>query len=254
MTVARDIIYTVQHRCDWSSVKKDIAEKYRKAAKYFVEDDVVGIIQREDAFSSIKALVEAGVCRLPYNPMVLEFQATDKFRWLILLEEVNEGEKILAQAIFLHLPTDTTIYSAKDIDVFMDGEGFAVFGVGRNQDAHAIICAVTMALLFLNTKGIEKKYIEPVAFNKARAKKGRPQAPGITVLRIGTVYGRNGEAVGGGVPGMRKVHLRAGHTRRQHYGPGNEQVKIVYIPPVLVNYRPEQGGAMPELPTKRVKL
>lgn len=253
--MARDIIYTAQHRCDWGTIKMDVAEKYRKAAKYFVEDDVVEVIKREDAFKSIKALVEAKVCRLPFTPMVMEFQATDKFRWFILLEEIGEGEKLVAQAIFLHLPTDTTYYSSSDVDVFMDEEGFVVNGVSKDQDAHAIICAVTMALLFLNTKGIEKRVVEPIAFNKARAKAGKSQAPKVTVLRIGTIYDRNGDAVRGvGTTGFRKVHLRAGHTRRQHYGPGNESIKIVYIPPVLVNYRPDQGDEMPALPSKRVKM
>lgn len=42
------------------------------------------------------------------------------------------------------------------------------------------------------------------------------------------------------------VHMRAGHARRQHHGPGNSEVKWVYIPPVLVNFKPGVEPAMPK--------
>lgn len=253
--MTKDQIVTAFHKASWVGLRDDVQKKYHAAAKYCIDSDVVGIIQRADAFQSVAALVEANVCRLPFTPMMMEFQATERFRWFILLEEINEGESLKAQAVFIHLPTEATYWSSRDIDVYMDKEGFTVNGVARTQDAHAIICGVTMALLFLNTKGIEKQVIEPTALNKARARKGRVPIPKVTVLRIGTVYDRNGNAVkGGGVPGMRKVHLRAGHTRRQHFGPANSETKIIYIPPVLVNYRPEEGDKMPALPEKRVRL
>ena len=44
------------------------------------------------------------------------------------------------------------------------------------------------------------------------------------------------------------VHMRAGHVRRQHYGADNADTKLIFIPPVLVNFHP---GETPK-PPKRI--
>jgi hypothetical protein len=253
--MAKDNIVTAHHKIDWTVINHEVARKYQDAAKYYIDADVVGLIQRDDGLRSVQALIEAGICRLPYNPMMVEFQATDKFRWFILLEEQPEDSKFdfLCQCIFMHLPTRKTYYSSKDAELFMTDEGFIVNNVATQQDAHAAICAVTMSLLLLNTTGIEKEVVCPEKLNAIRHKKGEPAIPRVTTLRIGTVYDREGKAHSIGTGGMRRVHLRAGHTRRQHYGKGNAEIKIVYIPPVLVNYNPELGEK-PKLPEKKVVL
>jgi hypothetical protein len=201
--------------------------------------------------------MEAGICRLPFSPMMVEFSATNEFRWMILLEEidgVDDKYTIKCQCVFLHLKTDTTYYSSRDAKLFMDTQGFSCENVRVTQDAHAAICAVTMALLLLNTKGIEKEVITPTKFNAVRQKSGKPAVPTITVLRIGTVYDRNDKGhkyIAG--TGHKRVHFRSGYTRRQHYGPQNSLVKMVHIPSCLVNYNPELGDK-PQLPEKRVRL
>lgn len=251
----QDRIMTAHHKIDWTKIKHDVAKKYHEAAKYYIDADVVGLIQRDDGLRSVKALIEAGICRLPYNPMMVEFSATEKFRWFILIEETEEDSKFdfLCQCIFMHLPTRETYYSSSDAELFMTDEGFVVNNVRTTQDAHAAICGVTMSLLLLNTRGIEKEVIHPQKLNAIREKKGQSAIPRVTTLRIGTVYDREGKGHAIGTTGMRRVHLRAGHARRQHYGKGNAETKIVYIPPVLVNYNPELGEK-PQTPEKRIKL
>jgi hypothetical protein len=245
-----DRVYTAQHRITWAGINHEVRELYQNSAKYLVENDVVQIIQREDAFKSVQALVEAGIMKLPYSPMVMEFSATEQFRWFILM--IDKGECIKCTAIFLHLPTDRTVYACPQADLYIEKDGMVCNGPEQMQHGHAIIAAATMALLFLNTKGIEKTHITCDALNKQRERKGRSLIPAVTVIRIATVYDRNGKATKHVSGGKMRVHLRAGYTRRQHYGPGNEQTKIVYIEPCLVNFQP--GDEMPAAPSRRIKL
>ena len=101
-----------------------------------------------------------------------------------------------------------------------------------------------IALLMLNIQGVEKEVIEPTKLNRQRKASGKPGIPTHTVMRIGHVYDHNGNRVGLGAGRTMPVHMRAGHTRRQHYGEGNTLEKIVFIPPVLVNFKP---GERPEV-------
>lgn len=252
----QDKIVTAFHKVDWGMVSDPIAETYASAAKYYIEADVVDLIQREDGFASIQAMMEAGICRLPFNPMVVEFSATNNFRWFILLEEQGHGENsndIKCQCVYHHFPTGRTMYSSRDAILTMDTVGFNMEGVATKQDAHAAIAAVTMCLLLLNTKGIDKEIIYPEKLNKVRVKSGKPSIPSVTTLRIGTVYDREGRGIKLGSAGKVRVHWRAAYSRRQHHGPNNSLVKMVYIPPCLVNYNPELGEATPSLPEKRIK-
>lgn len=230
------MIHTAGHKLDFSKMPQDVATKIRSAAKYVVDSSLIDVLKRDDIFSSIQALIEAGIMRLPYTPMFLEFDITDSGRWFVLIEEKDDG--FLCQTFFLHRATDICVYSSKNIIVEAGKEGFLAYNCKKQEDGYAAICAASMALLFLNTKGIDKVYIEaPEKLNKKRVNSGKEPVPSITVLRIGTVYDQHGN--GDSTKTNRKrVHLRCAHARRQHYGKNFSEVKWVYIPPVLVNYQP----------------
>lgn len=255
--MTREVIYTAFHKADWTGVHAAFRTKVDMAAKYYVDNEVVEVITHGSAWKSVKALVDADMLKLPFSPMLIEFSATEKFRWFILLED--KGDHFKSEAVYLHFPTGKTVWTARDITVKLDEQQFNVSGVTHDNDAHAIVCAVTMATLFLNTKGIEKKVVTPEALNKARARKGKVPVPTVTTIRIGTIYDRSGMAhrQTEGATGRRMpVHLRAGHARQQHHGPNNELIKWVYIEPVIVNYNPGDG-TLPELTAKvarKVKL
>jgi hypothetical protein len=246
-----DIVYTALHKLDWSKVPAKTKDLYlNRAAKYFVDDDVVQVITRGDAWKSIKALVDANLLKLPFNPLMIEYSATGKFRWFIVLEDL--GDEFRAQAIFRHMETDVTYYSSRDVRVTLTNTQFQCDGVRTDQDANAIVCAICMALLFLNTKGIEKQVRQHDGLNKARAKRGKPTVQPYTTIRIGTVYDRDGKGtkIAEGTGRTMPVHLRSAYTRAQHFGPNNSEVKQVYIEACIVNYRPESGADMPSLVAK----
>lgn len=253
--MSKETIHTKWHRVDWSAIDPKTYAIMDRAAKYYVADDVVEIMKRPETYKSINALIEANLLRLPYDPIVIEFQASANFRRFVLLQQ--KGELFSAHSYFIRLSDESFYVASEDATLEVGTEMMQVNNVLNNQDANAICCAAAMALLFLNTRGLEKQVITPEGLNKARAKKGKPHIPTVTTVRIGTVYDRSGIAHNYGNDGANsgrrmRVHLRAGHTRNQHHGPQNSLIKIVYIPPVLVNYNP--GDEMPELPEKIIRL
>lgn len=251
--MSKDKVYTKWHRVNWSVIDPKIYAIMDRAAKYHVEDDVVSIMGREDTVKSINALIDCNLLRLPYDPIVIEFAATPEFRRFVLLQQ--KGEEFLAHSFFIRNSDESFYEASQDATVTVGREQMQVMGVTNNQDGNAIGCACAMALLFLNVKGIDKEVVTPAGLNRNREKRGLPSIPTVTTIRIGTVYDRDGKAVrlDGGASGRKvRVHLRAGHTRNQHYGPENSLIKIVYIAPVLVNYNP--GDEMPALPEKRIRL
>lgn len=250
--MTKEQVYTKWHRVDWSVIDPKVYARMHRAAKYHVADDVVEIMGREDTYKSVNALIEANLLRLPYDPIVIEFSATSAFRRFVLLEQKEEN--FLAHSYFIRLSDESFYTASEEAELTVTREFMQVNKVIDDKDGQAIACAATMALLFLNVKGLDKQVIKPDGLNKAREKKGKPAIPSVTTIRIGTIYDRDDKIVkrGGNTGRKMRVHLRAGYTRNQHYGKGNELTKIVYIPPVVVNYSP--GDVMPEMPTKRIRL
>ncbi len=58
-----------------------------QAASYVIDDDVLELLRRDDASKSIKALIQAGLVRLPYNPMVVEYEVQHTHHNFCLLRE-----------------------------------------------------------------------------------------------------------------------------------------------------------------------
>lgn len=248
----KEVVHTKYHKADWSVAPWLTREAIHEAAKYYVHDDVVAVMTRQDTMSSIQALVEANMLRLPFDPILIEFEASPEFRRFVLLRQ--KGEIFRADSYFLHNATERMFADSQDAEITLGDVAIMVNGVKNKQDGHAIAVAACMALLFLNVKGIEKEVITPTKLNIVREKRNKPPVPTVTTMRIGTVYDRSDRPVQNGalLGHHKRCHLRAGYTRRQHYGKGNELTKIVYIPPCLVNYNP--GDEKPAMPVKRVKL
>lgn len=123
-------------------------------------------------------------------------------------------------------------------------------------DAEVSTMALGIASVLLNTRGIKKEVVSTGRINRKRGgSTGKPLIPEHTVIRIGHVYGRDGQVVSASGPsGSRKptrVHWRRAHIRGIRYGKGREKIKYELIPACLVNY--QDGDEVP-VPRARVAL
>jgi hypothetical protein len=214
---------------------------------YVIDGSLVELLARSDVQQSVTAMVEAGIAHLPFEELCIELQASDKVRHYVIMAEADGAFRATVGATYGEEAAEVAP-AAYDLEI-TDASIRARASV-RSHEAWMYVSAMALGvcLLMLNIQGVEKTVLEPSKLNKHRVASGKPGIPNHTVLRIGHVYDRNGERLGYGAGRQMPVHMRAGHARRQHHGPGNTLVKFVYIPPVLVNFRP---GVEPVVP-KRV--
>jgi hypothetical protein len=209
-----------------------------RAAHYVVGDDLVAALARDDVQKSVLAMIEAGVARLPFSPLLVEFSVEQAARRFVLLEErgnaVDGGAVAHVATLWRDRMADV---SPARVELSLSAGGLSVSGATGEAEALACATAMSFALLMLNIRGVEKRVVEVARLNRARRAHGKPRIPGHTLLRIGTVYDREGKGHGGESGRRMPVHLRAGHVRMQACGPEMSERRATYIPPVLVNYR-----------------
>lgn len=226
------------------------------AASYVVDKEVLDLLKRPDVTKSIGALIEVGLARLPISPMVVEFEITPEYREFVLLTEDKDGATINARYVTLQKSSYIGMIADFDVRVTMNHEKIELSNVPVHDKAMKEVVSggvqvgVLVALLMLNTKGVDKQIIQCEALNQQRTKKGKTTIPKHTVVHIGKIYRRDGSAIERpeGEHGGWKMpmHLRAGYARRQHFGKGREDVKMVYIPPCIVNFVPDEVVKQPK--------
>lgn len=240
------MIATRLHRLAEIGVDDSLLALMQGAPKFVVAPDLMEILGRDDVQRSILAMVEADIARLPYPRLVVEFSVDPAVRRFVLLEESAEG---FTARLALLAGDRLASVSVSSVLVRLSAAGFKVDRHADQKEGMAAALAVTIALLMLNIRGVRKDVIEVERLNRQRLRTGKPAVPGHTVVRIGTIYDRSGRAAGE-APGRRMpVHLRAGHARMQVCGPERADRKLIFVPPVLVNYRPETDD-VPRLPEK----
>lgn len=235
-----------------------LLDRMLEAPKYVMSAEVVQMLLRDDVQRAVMSVLEAGIGRLPYSPVTIEFE-TEAVRYFTLLSETDVENEIAVEIAWLKVTPEAerVCVVVHTTIVRLETNGFEVRVAGKDElVAYVAGGACCFAILMLNTRGIEKRVIETDKLNRARAKcgDGRPLVPRHTVVHIGTIYDKSGRAHSvTGTGRHMPVHLRSGFTRRQHYGKGNEETKLVFIAPCLVNYR-EDSGAKPRLPDKVVAI
>jgi hypothetical protein len=208
---------------------------------YVIDKRLIEMLARSDVKAAMVDMVDHNLARLPFPDMVMEFECD--FRHPVRLTETDVG-----------IDAVTTTYSGEALKVAtgsarLISDGLKVDGVEWKADGLAIGFAAGMAPLMTNVRGIEKVHIEPLALNKSRIKSGKASIPAFTMIHIGSVYDRDGKAISGQTALKMPVHMRSGHARNQAWGPERSERKLIYIPPVLVNYKP---GDEVKIPKRRV--
>lgn len=230
-----------------------------KSPCYVVSSEVVGMLLRTDVARTVQVLCDAGLARLPYPQLLVEFTMsnTSEFRDFVLLEEIRG--QIRARCALLRVADNVAMMFNESlyIDVTPQGLDFVNLSktaYGDDESKHvvsSVALGVSIALIMLNTKGIDKKVVEVHALNKHRVRKGKVAIPTHTVIHIGTVYRRDGTSEKHHGGWSMPMHLRQAYTRNQHYGPGNESVRPVFIPSCVVNYDP---NVEMKTPRKRIEV
>lgn len=247
-------------------MSKYIATKLHKAAElapgeeffteaaglphYVIDETLIELLQRSDVGASISAMIEAGICKLPFPQMLIEVDMSGN-RSFVVAEEYQDHFR--ARMGIIHKSGLAAEVDPDTFYVHADGNAITVDTVLHKSHSswlRGVGLAISVGLLMLNIQGVDQEVIEPTKLNKRRVASGHPGIPRHTLLRIGHVYDSDGSRhASTGSGWTMPVHLRAAHTRRQHFGEGNLQTKIVYVPPVLVNFTP---GAVAPQPRKIV--
>jgi hypothetical protein len=266
-------IRTKLHELKLTAKNEPLVDAMYAAPKFFISDEVFQLLWREDCQRVIVATIAAGIARLPYNPLLIEFHVPEtRIRHFCLLTETDAGfdaqvaslsdEKHDRQeAIIAGNPTQVKIVSsAPDAVAFEMTHPPLAFEMTHWLDetnAQVVTIALGLSFLMLNTRGIDKQVIQTDKLNRARAAKrdGRPPIPQHTVIHIGTVYDRAGKGHSYDQTGKHMpVHLRSGYVRGQWFGKNREDYKKIFIPPCIVNYRVEDADHPPRLPEKEVRV
>lgn len=236
----------IDPRSKRSGASHDVVQGMMKAHSYVIDKDVIALLQRDDVHESINALCVAGIARLPVPDMLVEFDTVGHRVFIHLKEAPNE--KIYAYVAVMELKSLVTAVGIDRIVCSITSDGKFTLSMppvdGEDWDKiiqGAIVVGLSVALLMLNTKGIEKEIVEVHTLNKVRIKKGREPIPSHTVVHIGKIYRRDGTHYTRAEGGWKMpMHIRQAHTRRQHFGPNNEETKIVFVPMCIVNFEPDK--------------
>jgi hypothetical protein len=185
-------------------------------------------------------MMEADIIHMPAPDLVFEFSVEPSARRFVRVQEKEKGYFIAD--VITYLPGKAVLVSEKPYEVIVSNNDMEVRGGAANSDKFAALFAVSIGLLMLNIQGIEKIPIDTTIFNRSRIRRGRAIAPAHSLIHIGSVYDRKmqqhkrGTETGSKMP----VHFRTAHTRRQHHGPDNSLVKIIFVPGILVNFSADE--------------
>lgn len=238
---------------------RDMVQDGDDLPKFFFEEELIHKMSRGDIEKSIGALHDAGIFRLPYPSLIAEFNLHGVHHAVILMESEDLQKKtenpFCAIPIWIDggqilLSPTVTYFRLERVDgaLRVRFEGRDAFYLPKGDIStesikkveHTITSSCGVALycsvLLLNTRGVDKEHVVCERLNRVRAQTGKRPVPEHTVIRIGHVYDRSGNAVSVGGRGPMPVHWRRGHTRQQRIGHGRTGTKLVYIEPCLVNY------------------
>lgn len=238
-----------------------LADAYAVSPHYVLSDELLDVMSDKEVMGTVRALMDAGVCRLPYKHCLVELNQTTtlgiKGRAFVWFSEEPAENEWLTHMTFMYPEgkvvcmdkgakvkllepnvADTKWMQPEDIERLPDAPFVFEIQPTRHSLDYTIVASLGILLTITHTRGAVKEVVTAEhlkKLNKARISRGRQEVLPYTVFKIGHTYSSKGERTAW-APGCKmKPHLRAGHTRRQRYGTGRNESKLIFIEPVLVN-------------------
>jgi hypothetical protein len=238
-------IATRIHKARELAPEEEFFRRCEKLPHYVIDSSLTELLARSDVQQSVAAMVEADIAHLPFEELLIEMDGGSDVRYFVIMTETAGGFRASVGVMHSDRAAEVSLHA---YDLTIEQVEIKVRTDLRSHEAWMYVAAMALgiSLLMLNIQGVEKAVVEAKKLNKQRTASGKPSIPQHTLMRIGHVYDQNGERVGLGAGRTMAVHMRAGHARRQHHGPGNTLMKFVYIPPVLVNFKPGVEAAVPK--------
>lgn len=230
-----------------------VTPMFSKVPHYVLSQELLEVMTVDMVDHTVDALMDADVARLPYKSCLVEMrQQTVQKTWgtaFLLIEQPWEDTKWLCFFIFLHddgsvqstvRPVELCIRPFNALQDKLNRSAKYVYETSEPMGTigSCMAAALGMLLTLTHVRGVVKEAVtsdDLKKLNKAREAKGKQTVLPYTVFKIGHTYTSTGEKRTW-APGCKmKPHLRAGHTRRQRYGTGRNESKLIFIEPVLVN-------------------
>lgn len=210
----------------------------------FLFDDEIAdlLLKSKAARQSFDALAEFGHLHLPYLKMTLQFKGTGSSSSLTMFVSLREEDGVFWGRTVFMSPDGSAVICEKGTTLKPDRDSFeCTVDGGTRADAQIAAAAVIMGVLMTYIGGLDREVVEaPERLNRKRVQKGREPVRGYSYVHVARVVDRSGQTHerGGSTGRHMPIHMRAGHVRQQVYGPERSLRKPIWVPPVLVNYKP----------------
>lgn len=262
------------------SERRVIRNMLSNVAHYVIDERIIELVGSDKVEKSMRALVQAGIRQLPFDPMLIEMPDLRNGRAFVRLQthafdrQYELSHTDIYAYVYCTMTTSThefmvlSLRPGVPLHIKWDDVGDSGFfvAVGHAEDDEdfpaaehlglTAVAAMMTAMFMLNTRGVVTERVKHDKLNKQRAKKGKAPIRDYTVVRIGQIYDSAGTAHDvNGTGRHMPVHWRSAHVRNVRYGPYNEPAKHrpVFIPACLVNYEPADDKPAP-LPKKEIVM
>jgi hypothetical protein len=247
---------------------KKMIHGFSHLPKFVIDPELLGLIEEQEYQKSLLDMKRAGVMRLPFPQVIVEY-GNGPQHTITLLEETKDDPEHQFGAVVFHLHRDVggeyLVVSPAIIKLDIrdnEGEPWIKFS-GDNalyvtasdklielskstflKDTSSIWYALASVMLLMATAGVKREVIEVERLNKSRVLSGKEPIPRHTYISIGHVYRReNSEVSDEYIPRRSpRPHWRRGHLRMVRFGKGYASSKQVYIGPKLVAYQDPTGA------------
>lgn len=228
-------------------IRRDLAMVLQTVPMFVFSDESMDLlIKSPQAQKSMSTLAEHKLIHLPYPEMLVQWTMTaadsTPVTYFVLFHEKDNQVRALDITLFsahkaVRIARKTAVIECKPDQIVVD---LADDVPDRHLAGKVLAFGMQLAVLMQHVGGLDREVVEPqYKLNKRRAAKGKSEIRGYQYVHIGKVYdssGREHSRTGNGTGRHMPVHLRAGHVRNQFYGKERSQRKLIWIPPVIVNY------------------